>query len=601
MIRASGDRGLALQTRALAGKPGPSQAAALQLLRESNVPGATQAYARLLPKVSPSVQLALIEGLAQRDDAAAAPAIAALTRCSVPEIRVASLKALGALGDGSMILLLTEAAASGAAEEQGAARQTLVTVHRGNLTEALLAQLATAAPSIQAEAARALGERGDSAAVPKLLQVARQGSDSTRKAALRAIALLVDERQTATLVQLVLESKSEAARSEAAEALGAAYQQLQARNRSVDVKPLVTALAGNSAADRIALLPVCSSLIDPQLRAVVRAAAVDADAQVRAAAIRALCDSRDPELLPDLVKIASSAPEENFRALATAGCVRLTSQEEAGKLALAARLAPLKIILASSPTVAQKRMVLAGLAEIPDSEALALTESLLDEPAVQAEAARAVIKLALALPTAAAQARAPLKKVLATTSDANTRQAADAALKEIEAKADFITAWQVVGPYRQAGKNYADLFDIVFPPESAAASTNGSAPVNWHTLPVAADPARPGVMDLLKPVGGEQCVAYVRTRIFSPQKQPARLELGTDDGVKVWLNGALVRAHNIARPLQIGSDKVNVTLNAEWNVLVLKVTQNNLGWEFCARLLQPDGSHLEGLQFAADQ
>ena len=71
--------------------------------------------------------------------------------------------------------------------------------------------------------------------------------------------------------------------------------------------------------------------------------------------------------------------------------------------------------------------------------------------------------------------------------------------------------------------------------------------------------------------------------------------------MKVWLNGALVHANNIARPLQIGSDKVNVTLNAEWNVLVLKVTQNNLGWEFCARLLQPDGSHLEGLQFAADQ
>src|SRR5207247_682431 len=174
-------------------------------------------------------------------------------------------------------------------------------------------------------------------------------------------------------------SKSDPARAEAAEALNAAYQQLQARNRSVDVKPLVAGLTANSAADRIALLPVCSSLIDPQLRVAVRAAAADSDAQVRAAAVRALCDSRDAELLPDLVKIASGAPEENFRALATAGCVRLTSQEEGSKLAVAARLAPLKTILASSPTIAQKRMLLAGLAEIPDVEALELSERMLDE------------------------------------------------------------------------------------------------------------------------------------------------------------------------------------------------------------------------------
>ena len=106
-------------------------------------------------------------------------------------------------------------------------------------------------------------------------------------------------------------------------------------------------------------------------------------------------------------------------------------------------------------------------------------------------------------------------------------------------------------------------------------------------------------MDLLKPIGGEQCVAYVRTYAYSPQEQPARLELGTDDGVKVWLNGVLVHAYNVARPLQIGSDKVNVNLKTGWNTLVMKITQNNLGWEFCARVVQPDGSHLDGLQVAA--
>ena len=108
-------------------------------------------------------------------------------------------------------------------------------------------------------------------------------------------------------------------------------------------------------------------------------------------------------------------------------------------------------------------------------------------------------------------------------------------------------------------------------------------------------------MDLLKPLGGEQCVAYVRTWVHSDQDQPARLELGSDDGVKVWLNDKQIYALNTARPLAPGSDKIDVTLHSGWNRLLLKITQNNLGWEFCARFVKPDGTHLAGLQCGSTQ
>jgi hypothetical protein len=95
-------------------------------------------------------------------------------------------------------------------------------------------------------------------------------------------------------------------------------------------------------------------------------------------------------------------------------------------------------------------------------------------------------------------------------------------------------------------------------------------------------------------------VAYARTWVHCDREQAARLELGSDDGVKVWLNRKVVHANNVFRGLQPGSDKVNVTLVAGWNPLLLKVTQLNQGWAFCARFLKPDGSHLDGLQFAAE-
>ena len=622
VLRAAGTEAPALFAQSLSGPAGRSRTAALQLVREADFRGAGETFANLLPRVSSQVQVGLIEGLALRGDTVAAPAIAALASNSrgavrlslrgetvaAPAIaaaasdnrgavRLAALKALGRLGDDSVVSLLAEAAATGNAEEQAAARQALVELHRGIPTDVLLALLTSSNPKVQAELARALGQRSEYVAVPKLLQLAREDSGSGRQAALHALATLANLQDLAALVQLVVDGRNDTARAQAAETLSAALQRVQTRNERVDLAPLAKAMEENPPAVRISLLPVYSSLSDPRTRRILQNSIADPDAGVRSAAIHAICDTRDVELLPDVLKIARTAPEENFRALATAACVRLTSQEEGAKLSSASRLAPLKELLSGNPSATQKRMILAGLAEVPDPEALALSARLLDEAGVQAEAARAVIKIAPTLPGTDAHATAALKKVIASTTDAATRQAAEAALKQIHARTEYITTWQVAGPYRETGKDYAALFDIVFAPEPVTAGKE-SPDVNWRPLPPGSDPARPGVMDLLKAVGGEQCVAYARTRIYSESKQSALLEMGTDDGVKVWLNGELVHAHNVARPLQPGSDKANVNLNAGWNDLLLKVTQNNLGWEFCLRVLKPDGSHLDGLQFA---
>ncbi len=603
LILASGKNALGLMTEAIVSKDAPSRTAALQLVREVDAPGATEAFAKLLATVGPAVQVALIGGLAQRGDPAAAPAIASLAAsagvspaaAATAEVRLAALNALGLLGDASAVPLLTQAAATGGSAEQAAARESLVRLRRGDVTAMLLTQLATAKPAEQAEAARALGARGDTAAVPKLLDLAQQEPDSARKAALQALGLLVDEPQLGPLVNLVLTAKADLPRAEAVEALNAACQRLQSRRGHFKLDPLVQGLATGPTEGRIALLPVCSQLVDPQVRSAFRAAVVDSDARVRAAATRALCDTTDAELLPDLVKVASTAPEENVRALAVGGCVRLTAQEET-KLSNAQRVETLKALLATPLQPGQKRVVLAGLAGIPDLQALMLVEPLLAEPAVQTEAARAASQIATALPPSQSQAAAAvLRKALAATTDGPTRQAARAALNKLEADADFITAWQVTGPYRQEGQNFTALFDIAFPLE-----TGSPQDVKWQTLPAGADPKRPWVMDLLKALGGEQCVAYARTWVHAEQPQTARLEIGSDDGVKVWLNGKVVHANNTSRALKPGADKVNVTLNSGWNLLLLKVTQNNQGWAFCARFLSPDGAHLEGVRFDAN-
>jgi hypothetical protein len=60
-----------------------------------------------------------------------------------------------------------------------------------------------------------------------------------------------------------------------------------------------------------------------------------------------------------------------------------------------------------------------------------------------------------------------------------------------------------------------------------------------------------------------------------------------------------VHANNTARAAAAYTDRTDVSLKAGWNPLLLKITQNNLTWEFCARLCRRDGGKLEGVRFDA--
>ncbi|HEY5914911.1 MAG TPA: HEAT repeat domain-containing protein [Verrucomicrobiae bacterium] len=591
MIRSGGRRSLELVMKGIEGSESAAQMAALQLAREIRDPAAGPALGGLLSKSPPAVQISLIGTLSRRGEISALPAVASVAKEGTPEARIVALEALGELGDATVIPLLAETAATRTGTLQATARRSLALLSRGSVTDVLLSELTSGKPPIQAEMARALGERREIAAIPRLFDLAERGGESARKAALQALPLLVKPTHVDALVQLVTKAQTEVARVDAAQALNAALQRFRVSQAKLELDLLVKALSpGATVESRLALLPICSGLPDPEIRKALREALSDGDSRVRGAAIRALCDTVDLDLLPDLVQIACRAPEENFRTLAIGGCVRLATREEGVQLASSQRVEAFKTLLGTTLSPEQKRLVLSGLAEVPDPEALKLVEPMLADPAVRSEAAQAAVKIAPALADADL-ATSALKKVAAAETDPATRQAAQAALEQIDARSGFITAWQAAGPFRQANKNYAALFDIPFPPETPEATA-----VEWRTLPPSTDASRPWSMDLLKLFGGEQCVGYARTSVYSDRDQQARLEIGSDDGAKIWLNGKVVFAKNTARPLQPAQDTVDVSLKAGWNPLLIKVTQNNLGWEFCLRLTKPDGSRIEGLR-----
>jgi HEAT repeat protein len=595
LILASGPRGISLMAEAIAGNDGANQGAALQVAAQVEGADATKALADLLPKVQTQVQIALLDCLDRRGDSSAMQAVAQMAGSSDPDVRLAAINALGDLGDGSVAVLLADKAASSSGPEKIAARLALLNLRHGEVTPALLEAFTTAASAVKAELIRALGDRGDASAAPRLLELARSQDEGMRSSSFQALALLASPAQLPDLVQLVVQASADDARSEAADALGSACQRIESRSGHCDVQALAEAVRTGPLAARLALLPVCSGLAEAPVRQTLRAALEDSEIRVREAAQHALCDTHDSELLPDLLQLAGAAGDEKTRLLAIRGCVRLVTQVEGVKLSNDQKIAALKTILDNPLQAPEKRLVLSGLAPIPDSKALALAVTMLDDTAVQAEAAQSVILIAQPLATTRPdEAAAALTKVLAVITDLTTQASALEARKKIWKMSGYVTLWQVAGPYQQEGKTFSELFDIPFAPE-----TGDAASVHWQDLPASANPVEPWKMDLLQALGGQQRVAYARTWINSPKQQTVRMEIGSDDGVKVWLNNRVVHAHNIARAVEPGSDEVDVTLNEGWNAILLKVTQNIEGWGFCVRFAQSSGEPVAGLRASA--
>lgn len=84
-------------------------------------------------------------------------------------------------------------------------------------------------------------------------------------------------------------------------------------------------------------------------------------------------------------------------------------------------------------------------------------------------------------------------------------------------------------------------------------------------------------------------LGYLWVYLQSPKARVAHVRLGSDDGVRVWANGALVWSHAIHRPLSPGQDEFDLPLQAGWNRLLLKVKNDDGGYGVCLQISDPDG------------
>lgn len=81
-----------------------------------------------------------------------------------------------------------------------------------------------------------------------------------------------------------------------------------------------------------------------------------------------------------------------------------------------------------------------------------------------------------------------------------------------------------------------------------------------------------------------ESAAYAHTYIYSPSNRSAKLLLGCDDGIKVWLNGFNVYTNDRLGSWIVDQFEVDIVLQQGWNRLLLKISQEGGAYLFSARL-----------------
>jgi HEAT repeat protein len=570
------------------------QAGAIALVRD--IPGTeiTEALAKELPNLPAAGQVQLISAFADRADSAALSAVIKAADSADESVRIAALKAVGQLGDASSVSLLSDRAAQTTGEEQKSARESLYRLRGQQVDQAILAAIPAAQPDVKIELIQSVGQRNILAGIPVLLKTAKDADTKVQRESFKVLKTLADEKFLPVLVELLIGTKSESVRGEAEKTVAAVAHKIQQKDRQAETV-LAALPSAKDVEAQCSLLSVLGKIGDNSALPELRKALASDDAKIQDASIRALSDWPNPAPVDDLLTVAKTSDNKVHRILALRGFVRLLGLETSRPAEEMIKLYQQAMKLA--PDVPEKRKVLSGLANTKSLAALEMAATCLEDSALQQEAEIAVTKIGEGIyGSYPEKTKEVLGKVMQTSKSDSLREQAQNVINQIGRFEDYITAWQVSGPYTQQGADGAALFDVAFAPEKPSAQD-----VHWQIMPAGTNQDSPWLMELDRALGGDNRAAYLRTNVWSDKSQKVLLELGSDDGIKVWLNGQLVHANNATRPASPGQDKAEVTLKQGWNQLLLKVTQSGGEWAVCARIRQLDGGKLEGLKYQAEK
>jgi HEAT repeat protein len=360
--------------------------AAMELPRDKVV---TEVLTAELTKLPADNQILVIQTLGKRADPAALPALFALAKGGDKTgVRLAAIRALSAIGHASAVPVLVGLFADADRQISEAARESLAGLPGEQTDAAVMAMFNSGDTSQRLTALELIGRRRMTASVPTLLKAAGGADPQVRPAAIRMVGELGGPDQLPVLLDLLMGTKATQDVEAAEQALSDIFA--GADNPQSYTDKITGLLAQAQPAQKGVLLRILSTIGGPDALKAVRAAVDDPNAEVRAAAIRALSRWKGADAAPDLLRLAKTSPDPSGRIAALRGYIGLVRDES---LSTENKLAMCKEAAAMIQRDEEKKLLLGVLGEVPAVEALSMAMAHLSNPATKDEAAFAAVAI----------------------------------------------------------------------------------------------------------------------------------------------------------------------------------------------------------------
>jgi len=415
------------------------QAVAIAMVKE--MPGAevTRVLAKELPSLSVTSQVQLLSALGDRGDAVALPAVITAAKATDESVRIAALRALGQLGNASIVGLLAQTAAATGGDEQKTARESLYRLRGPTVDQAILAGIPKAETRTKVELISSVGQRNISAGVSTLLKTAKDSDRKVRAESLKVLKVIAGPQDLPALVELLMDVQSSSDRNEAQKTVAAVAHKIEDKNRQAEAV-LAVLPSVEDITTRCSLLSVLGKIGDSSALPCLREALGSGNAEIQGAAIRALADWPTVEPATDLLNVVESSGNRQHRILALRGAVRLLGLDSVPPAKETIRMYRRAMSLA--PDAGEKKRVLSGLAKTKSSDALLMAADYLQDETLFREAEFAVVKIAEGIYASpgpdqtrlrwAQQITAVLNKIIQTSKNDSLRQQAQEVMNQIE-------------------------------------------------------------------------------------------------------------------------------------------------------------------------
>lgn len=151
----------------------------------------------------------------------------------------------------------------------------------------------------------------------------------------------------------------------------------------------------------------------------------------------------------------------------------------------------------------------------------------------------------------------------------------------------FVHDWQLLGPFASADDQ---AHDTVYPPEREPVQLDKAydgfgGPVKWR--PYHSNEDKIDLADFFQ--YRDAGAAYAVSWVYSDRDQAVTLGIGSDDGVRVWVNREKVFDIKGGRQAKPGQDVVKGRLREGWNEILAKVDNITGTWELYLEFRTEDG------------